>query len=246
MQPPLYMTPPSTGLIRGQIRAGRLGAITSPHQGNKIEDGWTFCIDNGCFGGRYVGDEEFLRLLKKLRHLRDYCLFVVAPDVPFSHFATWERSRDMLPRIRDLGFPAAFAAQDLMDLETWDIHDDYDVLFIAGSDAFKLSPAAANLASYASDLGKHVHMGRVNSLKRYRYAAAIGCDSVDGTHPTNAPDKNLPIVLGWRDDVLHQDPLHLPQIANFFDHSYLRDLAGPSRTPAPDAQDSDVLQEVLF
>jgi hypothetical protein len=29
--------------------------------------------------------------------------------------------------------------------------------------------------------GKHVHMGRVNTLRRLRYAEAIGVDSVDGT-----------------------------------------------------------------
>jgi hypothetical protein len=29
--------------------------------------------------------------------------------------------------------------------------------------------------------GKWVHMGRVNTDRRIRYAAAIGCDSIDGT-----------------------------------------------------------------
>ena len=28
---------------------------------------------------------------------------------------------------------------------------------------------------------KWVHMGRVNSERRIRYAASIGCDSIDGT-----------------------------------------------------------------
>ena len=47
-------------------------------------------------------------------------------------------------------------------------------------------------------------MGRVNSLKRYRYAEAIGCDSVDGTKLVFGPDQNLPIVLGWVDDLRTQ------------------------------------------
>ncbi|MEQ4717841.1 hypothetical protein [Nonomuraea sp. B19D2] len=221
MRPPLYLTPPSTDPIRKHIRADRLGAITSPGQGNLLEEGWTFCIDNGCFGGSYPGDKEYLELLKKLRPLREWCLFAVAPDVPGNHFRTWERSRDMLPRIRDLGFPAAYAAQDLMDLDPWDIEDEYDVLFIAGTDEFKLSVAAANLAGYAIDLGKWVHMGRVNSFKRYQYAATIGCDSVDGTTLTRGPDRNLRDVLSWRKSIARQDSLFLPEVRDFFDHSYL-------------------------
>jgi hypothetical protein len=38
---------------------------------------------------------------------------------------------------------------------------------------------------------------RVNSLRRLRYAAAIGCHSADGTHLAYAPDRNLPTLLGW-------------------------------------------------
>ena len=46
-------------------------------------------------------------------------------------------------------------------------------------------------------------MGRVNSLKRLRYAKAIGCDSADGTYlvQTRNPDRYLPVVLGWQREV---------------------------------------------
>jgi hypothetical protein len=40
-------------------------------------------------------------------------------------------------------------------------------------------------------------MGRVNSLRRLRYADAIGCDSADGTYIAHGPDINLPALLGW-------------------------------------------------
>jgi hypothetical protein len=50
-------------------------------------------------------------------------------------------------------------------------------------------------------------MGRVNSLKRLRYAEMIGCDSVDGTYLTFAPDENLPRLLGWLRDLDTQIPL---------------------------------------
>ncbi|WP_329431299.1 hypothetical protein OG339_47900 (plasmid) [Streptosporangium sp. NBC_01495] len=110
---PLYMTPPSTPRIRHQIRAGRLGAIATPRQGNRLHEGWWWCADNGVFTGAYPGDEEFLVWLRSLRHLAPWCLFAVAPDVVGNHFATWNRSYDMLQRIRDLGFPAAFVGQNI-------------------------------------------------------------------------------------------------------------------------------------
>ena len=39
--------------------------------------------------------------------------------------------------------------------------------------------------------GKWVHMGRVNSTRRIRYAASIGCDSVDGTKWVRWRDRYL-------------------------------------------------------
>ena len=75
------MTPPSTEPIREQIRAGVLGAITTPGQGNRLEEGWWWCADNAVFGDNYPGDKEFLAWLKSLRRFADRCLFAVAPDV---------------------------------------------------------------------------------------------------------------------------------------------------------------------
>jgi hypothetical protein len=38
-------------------------------------------------------------------------------------------------------------------------------------------------------------------LKRLRYAATIGCDSVDGTYLAYGPSRNLPNLLGWLADL---------------------------------------------
>ena len=54
---------------------------------------------------------------------------------------------------------------------------------------------------------KWVHMGRVNSLRRLRYASAIGCDSADGTYLRFGPDVNLPTLQGWLRDVNGQSTL---------------------------------------
>ena len=160
------------------------------------------------------------------------CLFAVAPDVLADAVATLRRSAYMLGWIRYLGFPAALVAQNGQEHlpVPW---DDIDALFLGGSAEcvpcryirpatreersrkhcpscgrklieWKLGPAARDLVAEARARRVWVHMGRVNSLKRLRYAAAIGCDSADGTHVTNAPDKNLKEVRGWAYDVDRQ------------------------------------------
>jgi hypothetical protein len=195
---PLYMTPPSTEAIREHISAGRLGMIATPAQGNLVEGDFLFCVDNGVFGNKYPGDHEFLRYLTTVREYAERCLFVVAPDVVADHLGTWERSCEMLGKIRKLGFPAAFVAQNGMELENWYLWDEFDALFIGGDTRWKLGKEAAHLAHVAKDMGKLVHVGRVNSEQRYVYAAEeCLADSVDGTYLTFAPDRNLASVLAW-------------------------------------------------
>src|SRR6516225_10366818 len=66
--------------------------------------------------------------------------------------------------------------------------DEFSVLFIGGDDEWKLGEPERDLAAEARLRGKRIHMGRVNSLKRMRYARAIGCDSADGTFIRYGPD----------------------------------------------------------
>jgi hypothetical protein len=111
-----------------------------------------------------------------------------------------------LARIRDLGVPAAFAAQDGCDLlgVPWDA---FDVLFIAGSTEWKTGPVAERLAREAKERGKGVHMGRVNSRQRLRTAEWFGCDSADGTYLAFGPEKNLARLTGWLDEIHHTPSL---------------------------------------
>jgi hypothetical protein len=80
----------------------------------------------------------------------------------------------------------------------------FDVLFLGGDTAWKLGPYARQLTGEARDRGLPVHMGRVNSLRRLRYAQAIGCTSADGTYLAFSPDRNLANVLGWIEDTRDQ------------------------------------------
>jgi hypothetical protein len=218
----LYFANPSTRLVRDEMSNGPLGCIVTPGQGNRIPAGAPTCIDNGCgpgkdgrIGAGYPGDGAYLDMLARLADdlIPDYtdpdltrCMFAVAPDVLGDAEATLERASRMFFWIRYLNFPVALVAQNGLEYLAvpW---DDFDVLFIGGDTAWKLGPAARHLAGEAKRRGKWVHMGRVNSLKRLRYADAIGCDSADGTYLAFGPDKNLPVALGWIRDVNGQGAL---------------------------------------
>jgi len=211
----IYFANPSTPAVRAAMAAGRIGAVMSPAQGNRIPPDSLFIVDNGCGpgadgqpGGGYPGDRAYLELLARMSaRARRRCLFAVAPDVLCDPAATIERSARFVYRVRAwFGLPVALVAQD--GLEHLDVPWPwFDVLFLGGSTAWKLGPAARSLAAEAKGRRKHVHMGRVNSLRRLRYADAIGCGSADGTYLAFGPDVNLPPLLGWLRAVNDQQPL---------------------------------------
>lgn len=193
----MYLANPcSSTAIQASMIAGTLGFIDTPNQGNPRPPGVAWCADNGCFSKGYPGDEQWFAWLERHAHDASTCLFAVAPDVVGDAEATLARSLPWLPKIRALGYPAALVAQDgLESIEIpWDV---FDVLFVGGTTDWKLGAHARDIVRQAKDRGKWVHMGRVNSEKRYRYAHAIGCDSADGTYLVFGPDKNLPKVKAW-------------------------------------------------
>ena len=218
----LYFANPSNDLIRAKMASGHLAAIMSKAQGNALPDEVLFAVDNSCGPGKdgqpgtaYPGDNAYLAYLAKLAALdgadpcdpdTSRCLFAAAPDVLYDAAATLRRSRLWLPVIRyEIGLPPALVAQNgLEDIlaamshrELDEFWSGFDVLFLGGDDGWKLGPAAAALTAEARKRGRWVHMGRVNTRQRFRYAACIGCDSADGTGLTRGPDKNLAKMLAW-------------------------------------------------
>lgn len=156
-----------------------IGAMLQPKSGglSMIESWPCWAADNGCFatGEKFVL-EKFYRWLDRVPRSR--CLFAVAPDVFPDAAATLKRSRPVLPILRGLGFKAAFVFQNGADYIPW---DEFDVMFIGGDDEWKLGLRVRELVVAARSRGKWVHMGRVNSERRIRYASLIGCHSSDGT-----------------------------------------------------------------
>lgn len=177
--------------------------------GRQIERYRWWAADNGCFAqGDAFDAERWLEWLAGLGH-QGSCLFAVAPDVLADARATRIRSLPWLSRVRALGYPPAFVAQDGCESAAeaaqppW---DEFDVLFIGGTTRWKLSGHAAWVVTEAMRRGKWVHMGRVNSLRRIQAAKLMGCDSVDGTVLAFRARKQgrgdplargVPELLGW-------------------------------------------------
>lgn len=207
-----FFATPSGPRVRDAMTSGLLDMITTPAQGNRLPGDVWWMADNGCFGDGFPGYGKWITWLEGYRDRAERCRFVVAPDVFRPDLgcgdavATLNRSLPWMHAIRYLGYPAALVAQDgLEELAVpWDA---LDALFLGGSTTWKLSQHAARLTTEAKAHGKWVHMGRVNSFRRLRYARDIGCDSVDGTFLAFGPDHNLPELLGWLRDLDNQRSL---------------------------------------
>lgn len=201
----IYYANPSTETIRDHMAAGRLGCITTPKQGNVTFPGeWDVIADNGCFSDRWDHTEWFRWLLDLPRTVR----FAVAPDVFLpdgsdAHTPTLERWQTYGPLIERHGFTPAFVCQVGAKPHTV---PDAPVMFLGGTTEWKLGATARAITAEAKRRGVWVHMGRVNSARRLRYAASIGCDSADGTYLAHGPDVNLPAVLEWLRSVAANPP----------------------------------------
>jgi hypothetical protein len=75
-----------------------------------------------------------------------------------------------------------------------------DSVFIGGSTKWKLSNAAKDIALEARKQNKHVHMGRVNSIKRLSIALEY-CDSIDGTSLAMFSKTKLPDFIRFLKEI---------------------------------------------
>ena len=201
----LYYATPSGRAVTEVMKSGVIGMITTPRGKHRIPPGVRWCADNDAYGGKYPGDDAYLRWLAACPE-KHACGFATAPDVLYDAAGTLERSLPMLREIRKLGIPAALVAQNGMEdmVIPW---DEFDVLFLGGDTEWKLGPAARELAGKAASRNIWVHMGRVNSKRRLFYAQDIGCSSADGTYLVFGPDVNLPKLLNWLKELSHAVPL---------------------------------------
>ena len=141
--------------------------------------GGVFAMDNGGFSG--FDAVRFSKMIDRNRTNAERCLFVVVPDVVANARRTLElfKLRHEMAWIPSL-FPIALVAQD--GIESLDIPwTEFQAIFIGGGDPWKDSSHAKDVVRTAKILGKHVHVGRVNTPKRFKVFHELGADTCDGT-----------------------------------------------------------------
>ena len=200
----IYFANPTTRTLPKMTSGGaEIGYIATPNQGNpegggrfSRPKGVTWVADNGCFG-KHFDVNRWYRWLKNNADGAADCQFATAPDVVGDHEATLKRSLPWLPKIRELGFPAALVIQDGATIDTipW---DEFDAAFIGGTTEFKLGETALEICREARRRGKWVHIGRVNSRRRYMRFTSVA-DSVDGTCLIRDFDRTDKVVLWVRE-----------------------------------------------
>lgn len=162
-------------------RHPHLGRLVIPRDCARVDEtaaaGISWAADNFAFAG--FDADGYRRMLQVIAGV-PRCLFLTVPDVVGDAAATLERFGEWRAECSAVGQPLGFVAQDGIDLGDvpW---GELGALFIGGTDAFKLGPLAERAVNEAHRRGLWVHMGRVNTAQRARYAATIGVDSIDGT-----------------------------------------------------------------
>lgn len=185
----MYLWPTSISMVD---MSPYFGVITMPKGGTPrgIREGRKWALDNGAFTG--FNKEKFLKKLEDLKEYKDTCLFIVAPDVmqdpqkTFENFVKWKEI------LKD--WPVAYVAQDGQENYKY---PEFDWLFIGGSTKWKMGKGAIKCIEYAHSINKPVHVGRVNSKKRYEYFRKLACKSCDGTHPIYEPNTAKIRIAEW-------------------------------------------------
>lgn len=192
----LYLSGSSHSDHAPLYRDGVIGLLRTPRNRLSLDGVAVWALDNGAFTQQYPGDAQYLALLDSLAPHRARCLFVAVPDVVGDAAATLALWPDMSARIAARGWPVALVAQDGMTPA--DLPPGLPWLFVGGSTEWKLGPEARALCAAARARGTRIHVGRVNSERRYRYAAhTLHADTADGTFLAFGPARNLPAVLSW-------------------------------------------------
>ncbi len=148
--------------------------------------GLKYGVDNGAwkaFQQQQPFDESaFVSLVERHGSSAD---FVVIPDVVAGGMASLKFSVSWIPKLRHLK-KLLLPVQDGMDVFSVAavLHQHKNVgLFLGGSTEWKLK-TMYTWGVVAATIGRHYHVGRVNSARRIRLAAEAGADSFDGTSAT--------------------------------------------------------------
>ncbi len=192
----LYVVRPTNARSVEACKEHGFGVLLSPlsnREGRLVDmsghmhpiPGLPYVLDNGAWPCREVGvpwkPAPMLRLLERLGAGAEW---VVLPDIVAGGEASLAHSLSFLAdHPRELaGLKLALAVQDGMTIEsvrTALLENPVDLIFVGGSTEWKWRTAHV-WAALGHELGKRVHVGRVNGLRRAQLCRDMGIASVDG------------------------------------------------------------------
>jgi hypothetical protein len=165
------------GYLAGRYE-GAMGHLYSPGAQTGPFPFLPYALDNGAFGAFKNGTQWDVHAWRGLLGWSQMSgqrpLWALVPDVVGDKAGTLDAWHRHAGEVISSGMRPAFAVQDGMLPE--DVPDEADVIFIGGSTEWKWATAGMWCAAFP-----HVHIGRVNTLRWLRVAAAHGAKSVDGT-----------------------------------------------------------------
>ena len=182
----------ATKTVNKYRHSSHIGVLFNPRKMNSISTATpSWACDNDAYNG--FDSHRFLIMLEKVNSVPG-CKFVTCPDVVGNAEETLRLFTEWEPVIHKYNLPVALVGQD--GLESLEIPwDKFEAYFIGGTDKWKLSEGSYQIAQEAKRRSKWVHMGRVNSLRRIRYAQIWGCDSIDGSGFSRFPEQKIPNAL---------------------------------------------------
>jgi len=171
-----------------------LGQLLSPAT-SYLFLGYPYGIDNSAFSN--FDSARFKAVLKRQTDTRDQCLFVACPDIVGSARRTLEVFDQWYPQL--VNWPVALVAQDGMEDMTipWQL---LSAIFIGGTTDWKMSECASDIIRTAKMIGKHVHIGRINTPARFKHFADLCADTCDGSGVARFDWMLAKIISGQLDD----------------------------------------------
>jgi hypothetical protein len=176
----------ASATLRVYADTGAFGRLVVPGSGNRvdIDPPLPWAADNGAFSG--FQPRPFVRMLDRVQPFASTCLFVACPDVVGDAAGTARMFDTWAPAIERRGLPLALVVQDGLEdpaLAAWLTRTWHRLaaIFVGGSTEWKVGPHASALIREARRRELWVHVGRVNTLQRYRLCQSLGVDSIDGT-----------------------------------------------------------------
>lgn len=178
-------------------------------------EGFPYALDNGAWTAHQAGRPFDVDAFERaVRLMGDDADFVVLPDIVGGGLRSLELSLAWLPKLRHL--PLLLPVQDGIEpRDVCDLVSRNVGLFLGGSTQWKLA-TAAQWGRCAREWRCHLHVGRVNTVRRVAICAAAGAHSFDGSSVTRY-SANLPRL----DNARRQPDMFNP-------HADAGEVAGPT------------------